>query len=214
MLATGFENINSILLLGAHCDDIEIGCGATILKLKERFPQADFHWVVFSSSEVRKVEAEKCAGLFLEGVKKNTVLIRQFKNAYFPDQWALIKQFFNELGGMINPDIIFTHYRHDLHQDHRVISELTWNTFRNHLILEYEIMKFDGDMGAPNGFVAISKQQRDAKIDFIMDSFESQNSKHWFTRDVFESLMRLRGIEANAPEGFAEAFYCRKTCFL
>lgn len=214
MFITGLENLKTVLLLGAHCDDIEIGCGATVLRLKQRFPNLAVYWVVISSGELRRAEAEKCAGLFLDGIKQQTIVIKGFQNAYFPAQWAAIKDYFNELGRTVDPDIVFTHYRNDLHQDHRVVSELTWNTFRNHLILEYEIMKYDGDMGAPNGFVTVSRQQRDSKIDFILEAFASQRDKHWFSRDAFEALMRIRGLEANAPEGFAEAFYCRKTRLL
>lgn len=201
-----------ILLTGAHCDDIEIGCGASILRLKTLYPDLHWHWVVFSSNEVREKEARHSAEAFLGDVKQKTIVIKQFRNGYFPYVGAQIKDFFEELKQQVNPDLIFTHYRNDAHQDHRTISELTGNTFRDHLILEYEIMKYDGDIGQPNVFMPASEDDMQRKIQYLFDCFPSQHDKQWFTRETFSSLMRLRGVEINAQSGYAEAFYSRKLC--
>lgn len=204
------SRLNSVLCLGAHCDDIEIGCGGTIIRLAEESPDAAFHWVVFSSDETRAAEARRSADCFLESVVRKTVTIKDFKGSYFPYVGAEIKDYFEQLKSQLCPDLVFTHYRKDLHQDHRTISELTWNTFRNHLILEYEIPKFEGDWGGPNFFVPIDNDTRQRKVRHIMECFESQKDKHWFTEETFNAVMRLRGIECNAPSGYAEAFHSRK----
>lgn len=199
-----------ILCLGAHCDDIEIGAGGTVLKLQQLYPAARFHWVVFSSEPVRAAEAQRSAERFLANASTKTVIIKDFRTSFLPYEWKEVKETFEQLKSQCTPDLILTHYRDDLHQDHRVVCELTWNTFRNHLILEYEIPKYDGDMGTPNFFVSINERQREQKIATILDCFASQSDKAWFTADTFRALMRLRGIECNAPGGHAEAFYCRK----
>ena len=204
------RQVKSVLLLGAHCDDIEIGCGGAALYLARRYPDAAVSWVVLSSDAEREREARASAGLFLKGVRSASVVIKNFRNGFFPFVGAEIKDFFEQLKTQTSPDLIFTHYRNDLHQDHRVISELTWNTFRNHLILEYEIPKYDGDLGSPNFFLPLDDATSAAKVGYILSCFTSQKTKHWFTADTFTSLMRLRGIECNAPSGRAEAFYCRK----
>ncbi len=123
---------------------------------------------------------------------------------------AEVKDYFERLKGELSPDVVFTHQRADLHQDHRLVSELTWNTFRNHLVLEYEIPKYDGDIGSPNVFVPLSESVSARKIDALLEHFASQRDKRWFTRDLFEASLRLRGMESNSPSGHAEAFYCRK----
>ena len=197
-----------VLCLGAHSDDIEIGCGATVLKLSEAMP-VEFSWVVFSSGEVRGKEAKKSAELFLEKAISKEVIVKDFRNGFFPYIAVEIKEYFESLKSTIHPDLIFTHCNKDLHQDHRLISELTWNTFRNHWILEFEIPKYDGDFGTPNIFFEIDEQIARRKANYIIESFPSQKSKHWFTADTFLSLLRLRGVESASP--FAEAFYCRKT---
>jgi LmbE family N-acetylglucosaminyl deacetylase len=199
-----------VLCLGAHCDDIEIGCGGTILKLVERYKNLSFHWAVLSSNEIRAVEARNGAEKFLEPVEEVTIDINNFRNGYFPFVGAEIKDYFEKLKRVVDPDIIFSHYRNDLHQDHRLISELTWNTFRNHLILEYEIPKYDGDLGQPNFFVPLRETICQKKISKIMSTYGSQGDKHWFSNDLFMSILRLRGMEACSPDKFAEAFYCRK----
>lgn len=206
----GGANIGSALFLGAHCDDIEIGCGGTIQRLVASRPDIRVHWVTLSSSPIRADETRRAADRLLAGAKHSDVRIESFKNSFFPYCGADIKSYFEKLKQEIDPDVIFTHYRNDLHQDHRVVNELTWNTYRSHLILEYEIPKFDGDLGVPNGFSPLTRAQLDNKIEVLLECFGSQLDKSWFTRDTFEALARLRGIECNAPEGFAEAFYMRK----
>jgi len=214
MLALAFggqhRSLKSVLCLGSHCDDIEIGCGGTIIRLTEEYPEASFHWVVFSSDQTRADEARRSADRFLKKIVPKSVIIKDFRGSFFQFIGAEIKEYFEQLKGEVSPDVIFTHYGKDLHQDHRLISELTWNSFRNHLILEYEIPKFDGDFGAPNFFVAIDDDTRRRKVGHILDCFGSQREKHWFTEETFNSVMRLRGIECNAPSGYAEAFYSRK----
>jgi len=205
--------IRTILCLGSHCDDIEIGCGGTLLKLLKEHPGLAVHWVVFSSRPERAREARESAELFMERAKEKNIVIKEFRNSFFPFVGAEIKEFFEQLKREISPDIIFTHYRHDLHQDHRLISDLAWNTFRDHLILEYEIPKFDGDIGAPNVFVHLDETVCREKIRILMKCFKSQADKQWFTEDTFLSLLRLRGVESNSPGRYAEAFYGRKILF-
>jgi LmbE family N-acetylglucosaminyl deacetylase len=203
-----------ILCLGSHCDDIEIGCGGTILRLLEKYRNSKILWVVFSSDQRRAREAFKSANVFLRCAKEKNVVIKDFKTSFFPFIGSEIKECFEELKEEFIPDLIFTHYRNDAHQDHRLISELTWNTYRDHLILEYEIPKYDGDLGSPNFFVHLDDSICRRKIKYILSSFKSQSGNHWFTDGTFESMLRLRGIESNAPDEFAEAFYCRKIVFL
>ena len=212
MLKVAFDDRSpkNILCLGAHCDDIEIGCGGTILKLFRTLKNPEINWVVFSSDDRREKEALRSAGDFLKRAKRKNIVIKKFKNSYFPYHGAEIKEYFEELKKECSPDLIFTHYRDDLHQDHRVINQLTWNTFRDHLILEYEIPKFDGDIGSPNCFIQLDKTICKWKTKYILKHFKSQSDKRWFTEDTFMSLMRIRGIESNAQSKFAEAFYCRK----
>jgi LmbE family N-acetylglucosaminyl deacetylase len=202
------NSIRKILCLGAHSDDIEIGCGGTILKLAEA--GVEVHWVVFSADETRKAEALKSADLFLKSVRRKKVVVKNFRESFFPHEGTHIKDFFEQLKQGFTPDVIFTHYRHDLHQDHRTICDLTWNTFRNHLVLEYEVPKYDGDLGIPNLFVHLDQALCDKKVSHILKSFKTQSTKHWFTEDTFRALLRLRGVESCSPEKYAEAFHCRK----
>lgn len=216
MLQIEFASRNrpqKLLCLGAHCDDIEIGCGGTILRLIEQLPQLEFYWVAFTSSPERKKEASACAGLFLQDIREKRIVIENFRDGFLPYDGGRIKEYFENLATQFLPDLIFTHYRHDLHQDHRLICELTWNTFRNHLILEYEIPKYDGDLGHPNLFVQLQASHYRKKVRYLMDSFSSQKSKAWFTADTFQSYMRIRGLESCSPSGYAEAFHCRKITF-
>lgn len=199
-----------VLCLGCHSDDIEIGCGGTVLRLSEQYPDCAFHWVVFSANGAREAEARRGAELFASARLKEP-LLKNLRDGFMPYCGAEIKEFFEELKPSISPDLIFTHSRDDAHQDHRLIAELTWNTFRDHLILEYEIPKFDGDLGKPNFFVPLEQDIYQKKVRYIMDAFPSQHAKRWFREDTFLSLMRLRGMECNAPSGYAEAFYCRKS---
>jgi LmbE family N-acetylglucosaminyl deacetylase len=202
-----------VLCLGAHSDDIEIGCGGTILRLLSENDDVEVHWVVLGSSGRRTKEAVASAKKFLAGAKRKQIIIKNFEESFFSYIGGEIKNFFEKLKKLISPDIIFTHYRYDLHQDHRLISELTWNTYRDHFILEYEIIKYDGDVGIPNLFVHLDEAICQKKISLIMECFKSQRNRDWFTPDAFLSILRIRGIECRAPEKYAEAFYCRKMVF-
>jgi len=199
-----------LLCLGAHCDDIEIGCGGTILRLAARHREIEVHWVVFSSDEQRRREALASAHAFLENVPGRKIVIGALRDGFFPYVGVELKERFEQLKAEFSPNLILTHYRQDLHQDHRLVSELTWNTFRNHLILEYEIPKYDGDFGSPNLFVSLDESTCRRKLDTILSAFQSQKDRHWFARELFSSVLRLRGMEANVSSGYAEGFYCRK----
>ncbi len=214
MIASGLiDRLSSggvVLCLGAHSDDIEIGCSGTIRKLVDQSTDLTVYWVVFSASGVREREARSSAEDILAATKKSIIKIKTFRNGFFPYIAMEIKEFFESLKSLPTPDLILTHYRNDRHQDHRIVSELTWNTFRNHLILEYEIPKYDADLGSPNIFVTLNDYQLKGKQEHLVKHFESQHGKQWFTTDTFASICRIRGIECNSPTGFAEAFYGRK----
>jgi LmbE family N-acetylglucosaminyl deacetylase len=199
-----------MLCLGAHSDDIEIGCGGFILQLL-RTRKVDVDWVVFSGRGAREREARQSARLFLKDARKQQVIIKQFRDGFFPYEGAEIKEVFEELKQGPPPDLVLTHYDRDRHQDHRVLSELAWNTFRDHWILEYEIPKYDGDLGTPNCFVPLDRRAYRQKVRYLQRAFGTQRSKHWFSDETFLGLMRLRGMECRAPSGYAEAFYSRKT---
>jgi LmbE family N-acetylglucosaminyl deacetylase len=199
-----------VLVIGAHADDIEIGCGGTILRLIESWPHLEICWVVLSGGPERSAEAKASARRFLEGAAGQQVILQHFRDGYFPYDGAGVKDFFEALKTQVKPEIIFTHRREDVHQDHRLVSELTWNTFRNHLILEYEIPKYDADLGWPNIFVELNAEICRRKTCALLEGFPSQRSKHWFTEDLFLSVMRLRGMECGSPTRFAEGFCGRK----
>ncbi|MBZ5665688.1 MAG: PIG-L family deacetylase [Acidobacteriia bacterium] len=203
------NSVLRILCLGAHSDDIEIGCGGTILQLAEQYPDCRLSWVVFSASGVREAEARRGAELFA-GPRLEGPVLKAFQDGFMPYVGSDVKTVFETELKQISPDLIFTHNGKDAHQDHRLISELTRNTFRDHLILEYEIPKYDGDMGQPSVFVPLQKDACELKVRSILAAFQSQHCKRWFQEETFFSLMRLRGMECNAPSGYAEAFYCRK----
>src|SRR5262245_32123529 len=190
-----------LLCLGAHCDDIEIGAGGTILNLAAS-RELDVFWMVFSSTAQRACEARKSASLFLRNIEKKRIEIQSFRDGFLPYECVAIKESFEHLKRNFYPDLTLTHFRNDLHQDHRIISELTWNTFRNHMILEYEIPKYDGDFGSPNFFVELSDDVREQKIAHIMNTFTSQRDKSWFCPELFSSVLRLRGMESNAISGY------------
>jgi LmbE family N-acetylglucosaminyl deacetylase len=208
--AQGFESFSTVLCLGAHADDIEIGCGGTLLKLRRLNPRLNVKFIVFSGDAGRADEARRSVEALAGNGNGVELVVQSFRDGYFPYEGARIKDYFNELGERMSPDLIFTHYRQDLHQDHRVVSDLTWNTFRDHLILEYEIAKYDGDVGTPNVFVHLDQCTCDQKIDQLHRAFSSQEAKPWFSRETFLSTLRLRGIESRSPDGYAEAFYGRK----
>jgi LmbE family N-acetylglucosaminyl deacetylase len=199
-----------LLCIGAHSDDIEIGCGGLILQLIKHCKSVEVDWVVFSALARREREARRSAELFLRGAARARIEIKRFRDGFFPYNGAKIKKVFEQLKGQVAPDLVLSHYRDDRHQDHRMLSDLTWNTFRNHWILEYEIPKFDGDLGTPNCFVPLDQPTCTAKIKYLNTAFGSQRDKHWFTSETFMGLMRLRGMECRAPNGYAEAFYARK----
>jgi LmbE family N-acetylglucosaminyl deacetylase len=203
-----------LLAIGAHSDDIEIGCGGTILRLIDQGAVAEVSWVVLTGETRRAAEAQQSADALLAAVPEKRVILKDFRDGYFPYDGAAIKGFFEELKRELEPDVILTHQRFDLHQDHRVTCELAWNTFRDHLILEYEIPKYDGDMGAPNLFVPLDASVCHAKVDHLMTHFGSQVDKRWFKEDLFSGLLRLRGMECNSPTSYAEAFYCRKVVLM
>jgi LmbE family N-acetylglucosaminyl deacetylase len=204
------SRLSRVLCLGAHADDIEIGCGGTILKFIEANPGLHVDWIVLSADPTRADEARASARTLLRAAGSANVRVEGFRESYFPYIGSEIKEYFDALGATLVPDVVFTHSGADLHQDHRLLSELTWNTFRNHLILEYEIPKYDGDLGRPNVFVHLARALSERKLDHLMEAFPSQREKHWFSRDTFLSTLRLRGIESGSPDGHAEAFYCRK----
>lgn len=202
-----------ILCIGAHSDDIEIGCGGTILRLCAEHPHVEVRWVVLSAVGERAEEARESAAVFLRSAARREVMISDFRDGFFPYDGARIKEYFEELRRGFEPDLILTHQRSDLHQDHRTVSELTWNTFRAHLILEYEIPKYDGGLGSPNLFVPLTREVQAEKVETLMTVFRTQRGKHWFSPETFTGLMRLRGVESAAETGFAEGFHARKVVF-
>ena len=210
MLPLLFENANSVLCLGAHSDDIEIGCGGTLLTLLNARPDMSVTWVVFGAQGAREQEARRSAERFLGNAASDRITIRGFRDSYFPYLGGEVKEFMEEVRAGCSPDLIFTHHRHDRHQYHRLLAELTWCAFRDHLILEYEIAKYEGDLGHPNCYVPLEESTCRRKIDLIVEGFPSQHDKRWFTEDTYWSLMRLRGVECHSPTRFAEAFHAPK----
>jgi LmbE family N-acetylglucosaminyl deacetylase len=202
-----------VLCLGAHSDDIEIGCGGTLLRMIEEYGNLDINWIVFCSNEIRAREAAASANSYLENLIKKQIIINNYRDGFLPYIGSEVKDYFENTIKKIAPDIVFTHQRNDLHQDHRLISDLTWNTFRDHLILEYEIPKFDGDLGVPNFYVKLEDKTVRMKIEGLLKHFNSQHTKHWFTEDLLTSIMRIRGMESGADVRFAEAFYTRKLLY-
>jgi LmbE family N-acetylglucosaminyl deacetylase len=210
MLPVSLTGPRTVLCLGAHADDIEVGCGGSLLRLVAAEPSLRVHWVVLSAVGERADEARAGAARFLDGAREQHVVVREFRDAYFPYLGGQVKAFIHELAAEVSPDLVFTHRRDDLHQDHRLVGELTWNAFRDHLILEYEIPKYDGDLGPQNVFVPLDEQTVERKIDLVMATYRSQHARSWFTPDTFRATLRLRGIESNATGGFAEGFRGRK----
>jgi LmbE family N-acetylglucosaminyl deacetylase len=199
-----------VLAIGAHPDDVEIGCGGTLMRLVQQGAVVEACVVVLSGERERAAEAQASAEALLGNVAEGRIIVRDFADGFFPYDGREIKRFFEELKAELSPDLIFTHQRDDLHQDHRLSCELTWNTFRDHMILEYEVPKYDGDIGRPNLFVALDDDLCRRKIAHLMKHFSSQLARRWFKEDLFSGLLRLRGMECNSPTSFAEAFYCRK----
>ena len=202
--------LRSVLALGSHSDDIEIGCGATLLALSRARPKVEITWVVLGAEGEREREARASAEAFMGAAAHSEVVVHGFRDGFFPYIGAEVKDVFEQLKSRLDPDVILTHARQDLHQDHRLVCELTWNTWRDHLILEYEIPKYDGDLGTPNVFVPVSEEVAREKVKLVLDAFKSQTEKHWFDEQLFLGLMRVRGMEGRSPSGYAEAFTCRK----
>lgn len=200
----------SVLCLGAHSDDIEIGAGGTILHWIGSGVRLEAHWCVLSATDARSAEAKASAAAFLTGAASAKVELATFKDSFFPYQGGELKEWFADLKSRVNPDVILTHRRDDAHQDHREICQLTWNAFRDHLILEYEIPKWDGDLGQSNGYIPLKLEVIERKIKLLITYFGTQRSKDWFDAETFRGLGRLRGVECRAPEGYAEAFMLRK----
>ena len=203
----------TVLCLGAHADDIEIGCGGTVLTLCRALPRVKFYWVVLSGSGTRRQEAFEAVELFTAGCDKE-VILEDFRDGFLPYDGGSVKDFFERLKGQVNPDLVLAPWHGDAHQDHRLVAELAWNTFRNHLILEYEIPKYDGDLGRPNLFVPLEAPLYQQKVDHLFKAFKSQCSKPWFDPETFLGLMRIRGMESNSPTGYAEGFHARKIVLL
>jgi LmbE family N-acetylglucosaminyl deacetylase len=202
-----FPASGTVLCLGAHCDDIEIGCGGTLLELHQRHPALRFEWVVFSGDEQREAETRAAAARLLGDCQLS---VHRFRASYFPYCAAEIKDAFEALKARVQPDLIFSHFLQDRHQDHRVLAELTWNSFRAHSILEYEIAKYEGDLAHPNVYVPLGADNVGRKVETLLGCFASQRSRSWFDADLFRGQMRLRGVECNAPSRYAEAFHARK----
>lgn len=199
-----------VLCLGAHCDDIEIGCGGALMTLAERHPGLKMHWVVFTGAGVREAETRAAATRVMPHSSRITVEVHPLPPSWLPTHWTEAKQIMEGVRRRCNPDLVFTHRLEDRHQDHRTVAELTWNSFRDHLVLEYEIAKYEGDLGQPNLYMPLSRGVVEAKVEMLMQSFPSQRDHDWFDADTFNGLMRLRGVECRAPDRFAEAFHGRK----
>jgi LmbE family N-acetylglucosaminyl deacetylase len=206
------EALESVLVIGCHADDIEIGCGGTLLWLTEQNPELDVTWLVLCASGERRTEAQASAEAFLAGCRRPPRILLEdgFRDGFLPYLGPAVKERFETLKADVSPQLVLTHTGSDLHQDHRLVAELTWNTFRDHLILEYEIPKYDGDLGQPSVFVPLRQELVERKVELLLRHFGTQAGKHWFTDDLFLALMRLRGMEASSPTRYAEAFRCRK----
>lgn len=204
------DRVLNVLCLGAHCDDITIGCGGTLLHLLHRYPRMKVWWVAFCADSIRGPEEQQAVTRLLKGAGDPRVVLEAYRDGFLPSQTIAVKETFERLKPAFSPDLIFTHYGADRHQDHRVISELTWNTYRHHCILEYEIPKYDGDFGSPNVYVPLTEGECERKIQAVLESYPSQLGKHWFADEVFRALARLRGMETGGESRYAEAFYARK----
>ena len=199
-----------VLCLGAHSDDIEIGCGGTLLRWLDEYERVELVWAVFCADPARAEEARRSAESLLDRAASRELALGDFRDAHLPAAFGAAKEFVAALRDRFSPDVVLTHRLEDRHQDHRTVGELTWQTWRDSLILEYEIPKYEGDLGQPNLYVALTTGQRDRKVAHLLEHFGSQRSKSWFSAETFDALMRLRGIECRATDGFAEAFHVRK----
>ena len=209
-MALVWQQVRRLVCLGAHADDIEIGCGGTLLSLNAAQPQLEIVWVVLSGDPRRAEEARRSHGDFCRGAGATEFIAGGFSDSFFPYEGRELKQFFHELSAKLSPDLIFTHARADRHQDHRTVAEFTWNAFRGRTILEYEIPKWEGDLGQPNLYVPIAEEVAERKVAALLEHFPTQATKPWFDRETFWALLRLRGLEAQSPTRFAEAFHAAK----
>jgi LmbE family N-acetylglucosaminyl deacetylase len=207
---SGGEPVRRVLAVGCHADDIEIGCGGTLLTLTRASHDLEVIWVVLAARDEREGEARSSAAAYLASAAQAQIEIHGFRESFLPYNGGEVKEVFQDLASRIDPQLVFTHMRDDLHQDHRLACELTWNAFRNHVVLEYEVPKVDGDLGRPNAYVPLTAAVAEEKIALLHEHFPSQTTKHWFDPETFRGLMRLRGVEAVAPERYAEAFVARK----
>jgi LmbE family N-acetylglucosaminyl deacetylase len=199
-----------ILCIGAHSDDLEIGCSGTVLAWLKAFPEVDVTWVVLSANDERRKEARRSATALLRAARKSEIILGDFRDGYLPAQYADVKEFFEHLKTSVDPDVVLTHWLEDRHQDHRLVAELTWNTWRNQVVLEYEIPKYEGDLKQTNVFVEVPVRLAQRKVAHLQKHFVSQRSKYWFNPENFLAIMRLRGLECRSSSGFAEAFHARK----
>jgi LmbE family N-acetylglucosaminyl deacetylase len=206
----GGQPVRRVLAIGAHSDDLEIGCGGTVIALTRVHGDVSVHWVVLAASEERGDEARASAEALLASAAHRTIEVHSFRDGYLPHTAGRVKDAFEDLKARVDPQLILTHTRDDLHQDHRFACELTWNTFRDHLILEYEIPKWDGDTGRPNLYVPLPEGLVQEKLAVLSSHFRSQERKDWFDAELFRGLMRIRGMECRSTSGFAEAFIARK----
>ncbi len=210
MLPFHLRQIRTVLCIGAHADDIEIGCGGTLLQLSRAVPDLHVEWAVFSGQGQRHDEAKQSADTWLGEVASKRVRLHSFADSYFPADWKAIKMEMQRMAAEISPDLVLTHRLDDRHQDHRILGDLSWNAFRNHLLLEYEIPKYEGDLGQPNLYIPLDGPTAELKIERLRSAFPTQSDKPWYDVRVFEGHLRMRGIECRAE--FAEAFYVRKFC--
>jgi LmbE family N-acetylglucosaminyl deacetylase len=202
-----------VLCIGAHCDDIEIGCGGTLVALQQQARAPVFDWVVLSGTDARRRETERAMQKLVRPRSRGDLLFQDFPDGRFPSAYGEIKRFCESLKRRPAPDVILCHERDDRHQDHRIVNEMVWNTFRDHLVLEYEIPKWDGGLSQPNLYVPIRASDARTKIEALLKSYASQAGRDWFTPDTFLALLRMRGLECRSPSGLAEAFHARKLLF-
>ena len=207
---TEIRSALEVLCIGAHCDDIEIGCGGTVLAIQRRYARCKVHFLVLTSTPARRAEATAAAKALVKRSARGQVRICEMPDGLLPAHFVAVKAEFERMKKMVNPDLVLTHHALDRHQDHSLISHVTWQTFRDHLIWEYEIPKFDGDLVTPNMYVPLPSALAARKIALVMRTFSSQLSKPWFKAENLEATMRLRGLESRSRSGYAEAFHCRK----
>jgi LmbE family N-acetylglucosaminyl deacetylase len=199
-----------VLCIGAHCDDIEIGCGGALLQLQKRGGNLTIDWVVLTGEESRRAETAAAMKLLVEPAFRGELVFGGFPDSRLPTVYGELKDFFGPLRARFKPNLVFCHDKHDAHQDHRLVNEMVWGAFRNHLILEYEIVKWDGGLTTPNTYVPLDRDVIDRKVDVLMRTYGSQRSKDWFTPETILAVTRIRGVECRAPSGHAEGFFARK----